>query len=151
MLLHLVQQPSHPPTSAVPVTHLVSVEHKPHVHCHCTDIYGGSTVIAPCPPLLPVHSGDEDFLEITGYLMTMERTDVYNLGLVLGLSQHKVKTKKDSDTFLDDVITAWLRREDQVIKRGEPSWTVLVSALKHRRIGQTGIACNIAKDKGLLL
>jgi len=90
-------------------------------------------------------------MEITGYLIKMEKTDVYHLGLVLGLSQHKVKAKKDSDTFLDDVITAWLRREDQVIKRGEPSWTVLISALKHQRVGQTGIACKIAKDKGILL
>ena len=83
--------------------------------------------------------------------MDLEKTDVYNLGLVLGLSQHKVKAKKDSDTFLDDIITAWLRKEDQVIKMGEPSWTVLVSALQHRRVGQTGIACSIAKDKGLIL
>ena len=79
----------------------------------------------------------------------MEKTDIYNLGLVLGLSQHKVKAMKDSETFLDNVITAWLRKEDQVIKKGEPSWTVLVSALKHPRVGQTGIANIIAMDKGL--
>ena len=100
---------------------------------------------------MPVPSDDEDFLEITQYLMQMEKTHVYNLGLILGLSQHKVKAMKDTDTFLDDVITAWLRKEDRVIKRGEPSWTVLVSALKHRRVGQTGIASTIAKDKGLSL
>ena len=81
----------------------------------------------------------------------MEKTDVYNLGLVLGLSQHKVKAQKVSDTFLDDVITAWLQKEDQVVKRGTPSWTVLIEALRHRRVGQTGIASNIAKDKGLEL
>jgi len=57
---------------------------------------------------LPVPSSDEDFLEITEYLMQMEKTNIYNLGLVLGLSQHKVKAKKDTDTFLDDIITAWL-------------------------------------------
>ena len=96
---------------------------------------------------MPVPSDDEDFLEITQYLMQMEKTHVYNLGLILGLSQHKVKAMKDTDTFLDDVITAWLRKEDQV--KGQPSWTVLVSALKHRRVGQTGIASIIAKDKGL--
>ena len=81
----------------------------------------------------------------------MEKTDVYNLRLVLGLSQHKLMAKMDSKSFLDIVISAWLRKEDQVMKRGEPSWTVLVTALKHRRVGQTGIASNIAKDKGLLL
>jgi len=86
--------------------------------------------ITSCHPFLPVPSGDEDFLEITEYLTNLEKTDIYNLGLVLGLSQHKVKAKKNSDTFLDDVITAWLRKEDRVITRGEPSWTVLIRGLK---------------------
>ena len=124
---------------------------QPHGSCHCTNIYRGSTIITSHLPLLPVSSGDEDFLEITEYLIALEKIDVYNLGLVLGLNQHKVVAKMDSKTFLDDIITAWLRKEDQVIKRGEPSWRVLVSALKHRRVGQTGIATKIAMDKGLLL
>ena len=81
----------------------------------------------------------------------MDTTHVYNLGLVLGLRQTKVRAMKDSDTFLDDVITAWLRREDKVTEKGEPSWTVLVNALKHHRVEQTGIANDIAKDKGLVL
>jgi len=98
---------------------------------------------------LPVPSGDDDFLEITEYLIDLEKTDVYNLGLVLGLSRRKVVAKMESKTFLDDIITAWLQKEDQ--GKEEPSWTVLVSALKHRRVGKTGIATNIAKDKGLLL
>ena len=85
-------------------------------------------------------------VEITDYLLDMEKAHIYHLGIVLGLRQNKVKTLKDSDTFLDDVITAWLRKEDQASEMGEPSWTVLVDALKHRRVGQTGIANNIAKD-----
>ena len=76
----------------------------------------------------------------------MEKAHIYHLGIVLGLRQNNVKTLKGSDTFLDDVITAWLRKEDQVAEKGEPSWTVLIDALKHRRVGQTGIANNIAKD-----
>ena len=96
-------------------------------------------------------SGEDDLLDVTDYLHNMDKTHIYNLGLVLGLTQTKVKAKKDSDTFLDDVITAWLRREDKVSEKGEPSWTVLANALKHRRVGQTGIADDIAKDKGLVL
>ena len=96
-------------------------------------------------------SGEDDLLDVTDYLHNMDKTYIYNLGLVLGLTQIKVKAKMDSDTFLDDVITAWLRREDKVPEKGEPSWTVLVNALKHRRVGQTGIANDIAKDKGLVL
>ena len=76
----------------------------------------------------------------------MNKTHIYNLGLVLGLRQTKVKALKDSDDFLDDVIAAWLRKEDQVTDKGEPSWAVLISALKHRRVGQTGIADKITKD-----
>ena len=86
-------------------------------------------------------------VDITDYLLDMEKGHIYHLGIVLGLRQNKVKTLKDSETFLDDVIAAWLRKEDQVAKKGEPSWTVLVDALKHRRVGQTGIANTIAKDR----
>ena len=60
----------------------------------------------------------------------MEKSQIYNLGLVLGLRQTKVKTLKDSLTFLDDVITAWLQKEDQVAEKGEPSRRV--NALKVR-------------------
>ena len=78
----------------------------------------------------------------------MEKTHIYNLGLVLGLKQTKLKALRDSDSFLDDAISAWLRKEDQVTEKGEPSWTVLINALKHPRVGQRGIADKIAKDKG---
>ena len=97
-------------------------------------------------PLSP--TVEKDLLAVTEYLLDMDKTHIYNLGLLLGLRQTKVKALKDSDTFLDDVITAWLRKEDQVTDKGEPSWTVLISALKHRRVGQTGIADEIAKDQG---
>ena len=73
----------------------------------------------------------------------------HDLGLVLGINQHKTKAMMNSSTFLDDVIAAWLRREDQVKKKGEPSWTVLVRALEHPRVGQCGISQIIRKDKGL--
>ena len=93
--------------------------------------------------------GEKDLIDITDYLLPMEKTHIYNLGLVLGISQHKTKAMMDSSTFLDDVIAAWLRREDQVKKKGEPSWTVLVRALEHPRIGQCGISENIRKEKRL--
>ena len=91
-------------------------------------------------------SGEDDLLDVTDYLQNMEKTHIYNLGLVLGLRQIKVKDMMDSPTFRDDVITAWLRKEDQVSEKGEPSWTVLVNALKHPRVGQIGIANNIALE-----
>ena len=93
--------------------------------------------------------GEEDLTDITDYLLPLEKTHIYNLGLVLGISQHKTKAMMDSSTFLDDVIAAWLRREDVVKKKGEPSWMVLVRALEHPRVGQCGISQNIRKEKGL--
>ena len=101
--------------------------------------------------VLLVHSvlnplGEKDLLDITDYLLDMDKSHIYNLGLVLGLRQTKAKALMDSTTFLDDVITAWLRKEDQVTEKGEPSWTVLVNALKHRRVGQTGIAKTIVNN-----
>ena len=67
----------------------------------------------------------------------------------MGLKHNKVKEMMNSETFLDDVIAAWLRKEDNVTEKGDPSWTVLINALKHRRVSQKGIADTIAKAKGL--
>ena len=113
-------------------------------------------IVHICSPLL--HSStfslltciaEKNLVEITDYLLIMEKRHIYHLGLVLGLTQNKVKEMMNSETFLDDVIAAWLRKEDYVTEKGEPSWTVLISALKHPRVSQTGIANAIAKDKRL--
>ena len=96
-------------------------------------------------------SDEDDLLELTDYLKNLEKTHIYHLGLVLGLRKNRVKTMMDSVVFLDDVIAAWLRKEDKVTEKGEPSWIVLVNALKHPRVGQTGIANKIAEDKGHLM
>ena len=92
---------------------------------------------------------ENDLLDITDYLLNMDKNHIYHLGLVLGLTQTKLKAMKESDSFLNDVIAAWLQKEDNVKEKGEPSWTVLISALKHRRVSQTGIADDIAKEKRL--
>ena len=98
---------------------------------------------------VPILSAAGDLLEITDYLLELEEKHIYDLGLVLGLDQNKVKKLRGSDSFLDDVISAWLRKEDQVTIKGNPSWAVLIGALKHARVKQIGIADKIAKDKGL--
>ena len=83
-------------------------------------------------------------MEITDYLFKLDQTHIYHLGVVLGLSHHRVKRMKDSETFLDDMIAAWLQKVDQV---EAPTWQRLVKALRHKRVGQTGIASAIEKDK----
>ena len=43
-------------------------------------------------------------------------------------------------------MAAWLRRQDDVLKRtGEPTWLTLIHALKD--IGQNGVAEDILKEK----
>jgi len=83
-------------------------------------------------------------IEITDYLFELNKTHIYHLGLVLGLSHHRLKDMKDSETFLDDMIAAWLQKVDRV---EVPTWQSLVKALKHQRVKQTGIASEIEKDK----
>ena len=83
-------------------------------------------------------------IEITDYLFELDMVTIYHLGLVLGLSHHRMNEMKDSLTFLDDMIAAWLQKVDQV---GIPTWENLVKALRHKRVGQTGIASEIEKDK----
>ena len=89
-------------------------------------------------------TGEKNLIKITDYLFELDKTHIYHLGLVLGLSHHRVKEMKDSETFLDDMIAAWLQKVDQV---GIPTWQRLVDALRHKRVGQTGIASEIEKDK----
>ena len=74
---------------------------------------------------------------------------MYTLGLAFGLSQGKVKRMRESETFTDDVVAAWLRREDHVEKKGMPTWRTLMKALRHPRIRQDGLADDISKDQGL--
>ena len=101
--------------------------------------------------LLSLPSDEKQLVDITVYLASMQRDDIYKLGLVLGLSDTKLREKRDlhSCTFLEDVVAAWLHKEDYVKDKGEPTWTVLIKALKHTRVNQTGIADKIAKDRGL--
>ena len=77
----------------------------------------------------------------------MDKNNIYELALILGLSEHWAKSMIDSRTFLDDVVVAWLQKTDQVTKRGVPTWRRLVEALKDKTVGQNGIAGTIAKDK----
>ena len=52
---------------------------------------------------------------------------------------------KDSETFLDDVVVAWLQKVDQVQTRGVPTWQRLVQALRDKSLRQNGIADKIAQ------
>ena len=93
-----------------------------------------------------IHTAIGDLAEVTNYLLDLQHDDIYNLGLTLGLYQPHLKNMKTSETFRDDVIAAWLQKEDQVLKMGIPTWETLVKALRHPRVNQTGLANKIADD-----
>ena len=88
-----------------------------------------------------------DLVDVTDYLLELGDVDLYNLGIVLGLNQPRLQNLKSSKTFRDDMIAAWLHKEDQVAKRGMPTWETLVKALRQPRLCKTVIADKIAKEK----
>ena len=89
-------------------------------------------------------------MEITGYLKDLNKSQIYDLGLVLGLDYHHVVDLEDNcrhnRRFLDAVVVSWLQKEDRV---KDVSWQDLVKALLHPRLGQTGIATTIASQHGM--
>ncbi len=95
--------------------------------------------------------GQGDLINITDHLHALvEKHDIRNLGLVLGLHHDRLKViEQTTHGYLDDVIAAWLRREGDVDKVGGPRWSTLVKALQHHRLRQSGIAKDIAVAKGL--
>ena len=98
---------------------------------------------------LPMYTDGSDLLEISSYLDGMENSKILRLGMVLGLDFSKLKNNMTSTTFLLDTIYSWLHKEDEVVTKGIPTWRALVNGLKSRGVRQTGIATEIAKDKGI--
>ena len=96
---------------------------------------------------LYIHAAIDDHLEVTDYLLDFGQTDIHNLGLALGLYHPHLKSMSNSLTFRDDMIAAWLQKEDQVLKRGVPTWETLVKALRNPRVNQTGVADRIEIEK----
>ena len=97
-----------------------------------------------------IHIAINDLVDVTKYLVNLGQTNIYHLGLILGLNHPHLKDMMErSNTFKEDMIAAWLQKEDQVIGRGLPTWETLVKALRDDQVEQNGIANEIAKDKNL--
>ena len=80
-----------------------------------------------------------DYFKVTNYLKNLEDHQICDVGGALGLAYNVLKKSRK---FPEDVVAAWLRKEDYVIKMsGEPTWSTLVDAL--RKVGQEGIARDI--------
>ena len=74
-------------------------------------------------------------------------TDWKKLGLALGLRYQPTLTnieihrQNKPDDCKMDMLSAWLKQQDNVPQKGEPSWPVLRAAL--RRIGENKLADRI--------
>ena len=90
-------------------------------------------------------------VEISAYLGGMETAKILNLGMALGLKFIRLKNNMNSQTFLHETVYAWLQKEDGVMKKGNPTWRTLVIALNSNGVGQTGIATEIVKDRGIII
>ena len=101
--------------------------------------------------LIHPNTGESDMLAIEAYLGGMEDTKILKLGMALGLNYTKLRSKMKFDMFRLDTIHAWLQKEDNVMKIGNPTWRTLVNVLNSKEVGQTGIAAEIAKDKGIII
>ena len=61
------------------------------------------------------HTAIGDLVDITDYLIHLGKTEIHTLGLTLGLYHNHLKSMRDSETFKEDMIHAWLQKEDQVL------------------------------------
>ena len=88
-----------------------------------------------------------DINNITRYLHPLDKTAVFNLGIVLGLDYNRLKAMMDIPTFLQDMLAGWLQKVDRVLEIGVPTWRRLAEALEDPRVGQKGIAREIEQNK----
>ena len=89
-------------------------------------------------------------LDVSEYLNLLNRDQIFQLGLVLGLSAvPTLDNMRYTATFLSDMLAAWLRGQDDVNKRGGHTWGALVKALRHQSVAQNEIADRIQREKCL--
>ena len=73
------------------------------------------------------------------HLQRLDKRQIRNVGGALGLYYSTIEKMNE---LPNDVVAAWLRREDSVMSTsGEPTWRSLVEAL--RKVGQEGLARDI--------
>ena len=88
--------------------------------------------------------GSSDLHQISIYLHDLPYESLLLLGLALGLSYTKLR-RLEKATFLLDMLSMWLREEDDVMEFGPPTWKTLVKALRDKTVGQNGRAQTIEK------
>ena len=94
------------------------------------------------------HPGIGELIDVGEYLLSLKKDQIFRLGLVLGLcAVPTLDNIKDSQTFLYDMLTAWLQGQDDVGRRGGHTWRALVKGLRHPSVAQNETADKIHKEK----
>ena len=84
----------------------------------------------------------KDHYFITRCLGDLDNEQIVQVGLALGMNYAKLKRMS---SLPEDMVAAWLRREDDVLEAsGVPTLKALSEALKD--VGQTGLAMKIQKQ-----
>ena len=96
--------------------------------------------------LLITITESHDLHQLSIYLHQVPNEDLIRLGLALGLNYDKLKRLEGRGNFLLDMLSMWLRGEDNVTKVGPPTWKTLVKALRVKTVSHNGIAQSIEKD-----
>lgn len=95
------------------------------------------------PPNQEKTLSSSDHHEIAHFLDDLNKGQLHNLGLALGLHSPKLQRMRD---LPGDMVTAWLREDDNVSRNsGHPCWVSLVRALEE--VGHSGIAAKIRQSK----
>lgn len=77
----------------------------------------------------------------------LDKNELLALGEALGIHNSTLQRMSGSSivTFRGDIVDAWLKKKDDVLFYGTPSWNTLIQAL--RRMGRTKMADKIKKEK----
>ena len=111
-----------------------SVSHSIYTHVH--KLFNVTVVLR--------YTGIDDLFEVQTFLNQV--VNWKNLGLALGLlytTLQKIEGQYNNvvDDCMREMLAAWLQQQDNVTKKGIPSWTVLQTAL--RNIGKNELADEI--------
>ena len=91
-----------------------------------------------------LYTGIDDLFEVQTFLKQV--VNWKDLGLALGLLYTTLQTiereqHERKNDCMREMLAAWLQQQDNVTKKGFPSWTVLQTAL--RKIGENQLADSI--------
>lgn len=82
------------------------------------------------------------------YLRDLDDDSLYKAAVRVGITAANAKRMlRHSVSLCDEVVSAWLSRQDNVPAQCPPSWRNLEQVLRHRHVGQTGVANRLKKDK----